>query len=99
MVTVTSVQTYERPDGKIESEAQVTAASGDTITAGELELNTIEFIKSIEPITGDHVVTAKSVANPGSLNNSMTFTAYTLTAGSLVTAAGSVDWTIVVVGE
>lgn len=99
MVTVKSVHTYTRTDKKVVSESVITAASGDTISAGDLQLNTIEYIKSIEPITGNHVVTAKSVTNPGSLNNTMTFTAYTLSAGSLTTEAGSVDWTVVAVGE
>jgi len=99
LVSVKSVNAYARPDGKIESEAVVTAASGDTITASDAVLRTIELVKSIVPLVSDHVVTGAGVTNPGSYGNSMTFTAYTLSAGSLTTEAGSIDWAITVVGE
>jgi len=99
MVTVKSVNVRKRDDGKVETEARITAASGDTITAANLELNTIEMVKSIIPEVGDHVVTGVSITNPGSYGNSMTFTAYTLSGGSLTTEAGSIDWIFTVVGE
>ena len=99
MVTVKSVNVRKREDGRIESEARITAASGDTITAADLELNTIEMVKSIIPEVRNHVVTGYSVTNPGSYGNSMTFTAYTLSGGSLTAEAGSIDWIFTVVGE
>jgi hypothetical protein len=99
MVTVKSVNVRRRDDGKVETEARITAASGDTITAADLELNTIEIVKSVIPEVADHVVTGVTVTNPGSYGNSFTLKAYTLTAGSLVTEAGSIDWAIVAIGE
>jgi len=99
MVTVKSVSIRTRDDGRLEAEARVTAASGDTIKASDLELNTIEMVKSILPEVTDHVVTGVSITNPGSYGNSMTFTAYTLSGGSLTTEAGSIDWIFTVVGE
>jgi len=99
LVSVKSVNAYARPDGKIESEAVVTASSGDTITASDVALRTIEFVKGVTPLVSDHVVTGVSVTNPGSYGNSMTLKAYTLSGGSLTTEAGSIDWAITVVGE
>ena len=100
MVTVKKVIARVREDdGHIEVEARITAASGDYIKASDLELNTIKMVKGIIPEKGNHVVTGVSIANPGSYGNSLTFTAYTLSAGSLVTEAGSIDWIFNVIGE
>lgn len=99
MVVVRSIHVRKRDDGKIESEAVVNAASGDTLSSGALGLNTIEAVTCIIPLVRDHVVTGVSITNPGSYNNSFTFTAYTISGGSLTSEAGSIDWFIKVIGE
>jgi len=99
MVTVKYVNARKRSDGFVEVEAVVTVASGDTITSGDVELNTIYVVTAAIPLAPDNVLTGIVINNPGSYDNSFTIKAYSLTAGSLTTESGSIDWVFRVVGE
>ncbi len=97
MVVVKSVRVRNTPFG-VESEALITAANGDHVSARDLGLLTISYVKSVTPVTWDHIAGAAAVDNPGSIGNDVALQLYSLTANkdSLV-AAGSVDWVIVAV--
>ena len=97
MVEVKSVNVRTTERG-IESEAVITAANGDVVTAADIGLSHINYVKSIVPMVAGNVPGAAAVANPGSVGNSVTLTLYSLTANedSLV-AAGSTDWVITAV--
>jgi len=96
MVVVKSVKVTPREDGTIESVAVVTVANGDKVTSGDLGLAYISVVKAVTPTVAGHVLGGAAVTNPGSVNNDVTLTLYSLTANadSLV-AAGSADWVIV----
>ncbi len=96
MVVVKSVKVTPLPDGTIESTAVVTVANGDKVTSGDVGLAYISAIKAVIPTTAGHVLGGAEITNPGSVNNEVTLTLYSLTANadSLV-AAGSADWIIV----
>lgn len=99
MVTVKSIHARKRSDGFIEVEAIITAASGDTITSADVGLNTIDVVTAAIPLAPDNVLTGIVINNPGSYDNSFTIKAYSLTAGSLTTESGSIDWMFRIVGE
>jgi len=98
MVSVGEVRTIQHKDGVVESETKVTAANGDTITASDLELLYISYIKSVQALSSGHVAGATPVTNPDSVNNSADLELYSLTANSdSLVASGSVDWLVVAV--
>lgn len=97
MVVVKSVIT-KRTEKGIESEAVITAKDGDVVSAADLGLSHINYVKSIIPTVAGNIPGAAAVANPGSMGNSVTLTLYSLTANSdSLVAAGSVDWVITAV--
>jgi len=100
MVTINRVTAYQRADKRIESEASITAADGDTVSASDLELEYISYMKSVTPLTDGHVAGAAVVTNPDSVGNDVTLTLYSLTANSdSLVSANSVDWMLQTVQE
>jgi len=94
MVTVKQVVTRTTEKG-VESNAVITAADGDKVTAADLGLHHINIVTAVTPATAGHVAGAAVVTNPGSAGNDVTLTLYSLTANSdSLVAAGSVDWVI-----
>lgn len=100
MVTINRIITYVRADKRIESESVITAADGDTVTANELGLQHISYVKGVAPRSSGHVAGAAAITNPDSIANDVTLTLYSLTANSdSLVSAGSVDWLITTVQE
>jgi len=97
MVSVSGidVRRLQHIDGAVESEAQVTAADADTITAADLELLYISYVKSVQGQETGHVAGATPVTSPDSPGNSADLELYSLTADSdSLVAASSVDWVV-----
>lgn len=93
-VTVNTIDTRRRDDHFLESEAVVTAGDGDQITAGDLDLSSIDYVNVSAagrgPGAGDDGVAAASIHNPGTAANSLTVQIASLTGSAAMSNASLV---------
>lgn len=88
MVQVREIDTRRRDDGFLESEARVDAADGATITAGDLDLDSIDHLQvsvsgqGVGGADAAYLVTKASLHSPGQSANSITMGVASLSGGS-----------------